>query len=206
MALAAIPGVALPAIPGDPPPGTYRYAISYPMLGRIGTFTNIVKRDGDRIIVVSELRIDVKTLAISLHRVTGSSEEVWQGDRLLHFTNTTDDDGKVLKTVGRADGDKFVIDGPDGRIAAPPNLFSSNPWTIRFAGANSVMSTSRGSVTPVSVRETSPETVAVGDRQVAARHFTVEGGGGGQVWFGPDGTPVVFSFKAEGQDVTFTRL
>lgn len=75
------------------------------------------------------------------------SIEDWKSGRLQELTSNTDDDGEKFSVTGRADGEEFVTDGPDGRFRAPGDLMTTNDvWTERFCQQKEVIDAATGGV------------------------------------------------------------
>src|SRR5262245_13402405 len=61
------------------------YDVQHPTYGKIGTYTNVVKTEGDRTTVTTEGRIRVSILGIVLYRQDLDRVERWVGERLVSF-------------------------------------------------------------------------------------------------------------------------
>lgn len=195
------PAAAASAV--DPPPGEYRYAVLHPVFGKIGTFTNAVTRAGNVTTVKTTVRIDAKLLFISLHRTTADRLEVWQGGRLVRFSGMTLDNSKTMRLTGHAAGDGFLIEGPNGKTSAPADVFPANPWSIRFTKSTTLMNTEDGRIIRVTIRREPDQPISVKGRTVETQHFTVSGGGTGEVWYDQNNVPVQFTYLTHDTNISF---
>ena len=67
------------------PAGIYHYGITHPSFGDIGVFTNVITRDGDRVIVATTLEVKVSLLFFVVHRVEAERTQIWRGGRLIGY-------------------------------------------------------------------------------------------------------------------------
>lgn len=194
----------LPARAAETPPGTYRYTVTHPTFGTIGTFTNTITRKGDRIIVDTDLEVAVKVLVVTLRRVEAVRREVWTRGRLTGYRSVTRRGGRLLIVNGYADGKDFVIDGVDGRVTAPASVYPGNPWSIAILRADPIMGPETGRLYEVTFKDDGEETITVGGKAVRARHYTASGERHAELWYDRDGIPVKFSIIDEGSLITCT--
>ena len=188
----------------EAPTGTFVYTIHHEDRGDIGTLRIVSTRDGDRRVYDQSLRIAVKIAFVTAYRQESQRKEVWRGARLVAYESTTDDDGKKSRIVGRAEGDKFIIDGPAGHIVAPATVYPSNPFDPGIVNAALLMDTASGKLLHVTVTPGEVEEIAAAGGQVAARRYAVTGDLQRDLWFDPSGKLLQFAFKNDGALVTFT--
>jgi hypothetical protein len=199
--------IAAPAGPagaGEAPVGTFVYVIQHQDHGDIGTLTIVSTRRGDERVYDQTLHIAVKLLFVTAYHQDSERKEAWRGDRLISYDAKTDDDGKKNTIVGRAQGDKFVIDGPAGHIAAPATVYPSNPFDPGIVHATLVMDTGSGKLLHVTVTPGAEETVTAGGGSLKARRYAMTGDLQRDLWFDDKGKLLKFSFKNDGALVTFT--
>jgi hypothetical protein len=188
----------------EAPTGTFAYAIRHQDHGEIGTLTIVSTRQGDERVYDQKLHIAVKVLFVTAYQQDSARKEVWRGDRLMAYDATTDDDGKKSTIVGRAQGDKFVIDGPAGHLVAPATVYPSNPFDPGIVNATLLMDTGSGKLLHVTVTPGAEETITAGGGPVQARRYAVTGDLQRDLWFDAAGRLLQFAFKNDGALVTFT--
>src|SRR5579883_1127833 len=102
----------------------YRYRIRHPFFGTVGTYTNIVKQNGEDTEVDTELHAVASLIGIVFYRQDSHRVEHWHGDRLISFDGTTVENGEKILVHGEAKGkDGFVITSPFGTVVAPAELY-----------------------------------------------------------------------------------
>ena len=195
--IAAQPAAALP------PPGTYTYTVRHSEHGDIGTYTNRVQRNGDSIAVDTSVRIQVKVAFVSVYRLEADRREEWRGGRLTSYSSVTRKNGEEIRVTGRAEGDKFVIDAPSGRITAPADVVPMNPWSMDITKADVVMASESGKIYDARLTGRNQMTLVLGDQQVPTQHFEVAADTKHELWFDPQGRVVQFATLDDGKKVSF---
>jgi Domain of unknown function (DUF6134) len=188
----------------EAPAGTFVYQIHHQDRGDIGTLSVVSTRQGDERTYVQVLRIAVKAMFVTVYRQESDRKEVWRGARMIAYDAKTDDDGKKSTIKGRAEGDKFVIDGPDGHVSAPASVYPSNPFDPGIVNATLLMDTGSGKLLHVTITPGGEETITAGGAAVKAQRYAVTGDMQRDLWFDSSGKLLKFSFKNDGALVTFT--
>ncbi len=85
----AEPRVELAAFPQ---PGKLTYAVMRDG-NKIGSQVVEFQRNGDQLLVLTSVKIEVSLLGITIYRFVHRSEEEWKGGELARLTSNTDDDG-----------------------------------------------------------------------------------------------------------------
>ena len=185
------------------PPGTYTYAVKHPQHGDIGTYTNRVQRNGDTVTVDTDVRIQVKVAFVPVYRLEADRREEWKGGRLTSYSSVTRKNGDEIRVTGRAEGDKFVIEGPSGRIVAPADVVPMNPWNLDITKADVVMASESGKIYDARLTGRNEATLVIGDQQVPTKHFEVAADTKHELWFDPQGRVVQFATVDDGKKVSF---
>ena len=204
LAAASIVLLAGTARAAEAPTGTFAYVIRHQDHGEIGALTIVSTRQGGERVYDQTLHIAVKVLFVTAYRQDSARKEAWRGDRLIAYDARTDDDGKKSTIAGRAEGDKFVIDGPAGHIVAPATVYPSNPFDPGIVNATLLMDTGSGKLLHVTVTPGPEETITAGGGPVQARRYAVTGDLQRDLWFDEAGRLLQFAFKNDGALVTFT--
>ena len=202
--------VGVTAMPGcartEAPAGIYHYGITHPSFGDIGVFTNVITRDGDRVIVATTLEVKVSLLFFVVHRVEAERTQIWRGGRLIGYESRTVRNGEEIRVRGRAVGDAFVIEWPRGRVLLPPDVFPTNPWSIQITRATSVMASENGELRNLWVIEGAKQRLEIKGEPRTARHFRVRGDMEQDIWYDDNDVPVKFIHSMGEDRVTFTLL
>jgi hypothetical protein len=181
----------------------YQYRIEHPRYGDIGTYANIVKADGDRSEVDTELHILVKILGIVMYREDAKRTEHWDKGRLVAFQGVTETNGTRIEIHGEAQGDHFVVTTPTGVINAPARVHPSNPWASQVLDTDTMMSAKTGRVDKVTVSGGDVESVTFGDKSYLLHRWEIDGTKRQFVWLNDRGVPVAMRTEEDGTPIDF---
>jgi hypothetical protein len=184
---------------------TYEYAIKHAKYGDVGTYTNIVDEDGDRVDVTTRVHVLVRVLGMTVYRQDAERIERWQGNRLIAFNGVTDTNGKHAEVRGQARGDTFVIETPRGTAVAPAYVRPSNPWSAHLFRGDAMMSTTTGRVFWPRITEQN-EMLTVAGRAERLRRVDVIDEKHQVVWFDAANVPVAFRTEEDGTTVDFVLV
>ena len=183
------------------------YSVHHSRYGNIGTYTNSVEKAGDMTTVTTDAHIQVSLLGIVLYRQEAQRQERWNGNRLVSFHGVTTVNGKAMEMTGAAQGDQFVMMGPEGDIIAPASVKLANPWSSEVLRGKTLLTPDRGRMEDVDVRGGEETTVAINGKQTRAKRFEIDRLDGQkryEVWLDDRGTPVMFTTYNPNGTVTFT--
>lgn len=186
------------------PAGTYEYEVRHESLGKIGTYVNEISHEDGGIVVETEVDISAKILFVRVAREKAERRQFWKDGRLVSYKSVTRSGSKEAVTRGRAEGDRFILEGPRGRIEAPAGLFPINPWSMGIVRAPVLMGEKNGTLHPVKGVEERTETLTIDGRKVETRHFKLIGHRDEEIWFDERGVAVKFSADYKGDAITFT--
>ncbi len=179
------------------------YKVLHPVLGDIGTYTNLIQRNGDAVTVTSQLHVVAKMLDVVMHREDARRVEHWLDGRLVSFDGVTTVNGDTTKLHGQADGNQFVINTPHGRVLAPADICPSNPWSAHFLRHTVMLGTDDGTIEHVHVVDGGEVAVEVRGKPERARLYDIYGKWRDQVWLDANGVPVRFSDEGRGSRIVF---
>lgn len=194
---------AAAAVAQEVPSGTRLYGIHHEEHGDIGSHKVTFSQSGADLMVDVENRITVKVLFITVFRFKADRSERWRGGRMVSYRSQSHDDGTDIAVRAEANGEVFVIEGPDGRIEAPGDIFPTHPWNIAGLEHSLLMDTKTGALLEVAVTEAGEEVIEAGGRSVKARKFLISGDLERELWYGPDGTWLKMRFEKDGAKITF---
>lgn len=197
-------GSGLPAAAALTPAGTYAYRVDHPDHGEIGTYTNSIVRNGDAVSVDTKIRIAVKIAFVTVYRLEADRHEEWRDGRLVAYSSVTRRNGETAKIEGRAEGDKFVIQGPRGTVTAPADVWPANPWSSRIVEAGAVIGAMSGKLYPARVTEANQATITVEGRPLPVQHYAVVMNDPHELWYDAAGRLVKFTTEDDGEVITFT--
>jgi len=171
----------------------------------IGEHRVTFRSDGDRLTVATRVDIAVKVLFITAFRFRHDAEEVWQADRLVSVTSTTNDNGTLLRVSGTAVADGFRIISDDGPFLASGRLLTSNAlWDSRIVREQRLIDVQHGG-------EIGLVTKVLGDEQVdtpqgpvrATRYHLITPYYAGSVFHDSDGRWVKGLLELKGERIEY---
>jgi hypothetical protein len=183
------------------------YSVHHSRYGDIGTYSNSVEKSGDMTTVTTDAHIQVSLLGVVLYRQDAQRQERWSGNRLVSFHGVTTVNGKAMEMTGAAQGDQFVMMGPEGDTIAPASVKLANPWSSEVLRGKTLLTPDRGRMEDVEVKPAQETMVAVNGKQTRTKRYEIDKLDGEkryEVWLDDSGTPVKFvTFNPNGT-VTFT--
>jgi len=192
------------ATAAEVPSGTLLYGIHHEKHGDIGSHKVSFSRSGEDLMVDVEARIKVKILFITAYRLEADRMEIWRDGRLVAYKSQTHDDGTDFAVSAEAKAGKLIIEGSDGTVEAPGDVYPIHPWNVALTERSLLMDTKTGELLEVSVAEMGVENIEAGGQQVRARKFVVSGDLERELWYGPDDTWLQLRFDEDGAKITFT--
>lgn len=172
--------------------------------GPMGTHTLAFNRDGDRMVVDIDIRLEVGSI-ITLFRYSHRNREVWENGRLVSLDTETDDDGTAYRVSGRTTADGFrVTGGVEGDFVAPPDVMPSSYWNIGTVDQTRVLDTQRGRMIDVVTELVGEETIEAAGTIVRANRYRMTGTLTVDVWYSYTGQWVKLAFNARGREVEYT--
>jgi hypothetical protein len=134
----------------------------------IGSHVAVVEKKREETHVQVALDLAVTFGPFTLYRYKHRSNERWLGERLVAVEADTDDDGTKLWLRARAEGDRIVVDGPQGRQVGPADIVPSSYWNPGLRNATAWIETHWGILAPVTITKGAPVTVKLPGREVRA--------------------------------------
>lgn len=202
LACAALPGTTA-GVHGDVPEKVYTYSINHPTHGNIGTYKNSIIDTGAQISVLNDIGVQVKVLLIVAHKESSHSREIWRDGRLMSFSGETQENGKKTVVTGTAEGQKFVVDTPQGAKVAPASVYPNNPWSKSILQAKVLLGTKSGNLYNVHTGTGEARDIVIGGKTISTQYFRVDGDAKYELWFDARGIAVKFTENAENGVITF---
>jgi hypothetical protein len=190
----------------EPPGGIYRYEIRHPVYGRIGTYTNVIERSGPGVEVTTRIGVAVRFLFVVVYRLEAVRRERWRDGRLTAYESLTDDNGRKTRITGHAEGERFIIETPSGRIVAPGGVFPTNPWSVRITEAPATIAAETGVLRYATATGGDVEGISLGGRERKARRYRITGDMEHEIWFDEDDIPVKFTYGTDNGTIVFSLL
>ncbi|HVR68530.1 MAG TPA: DUF6134 family protein [Verrucomicrobiae bacterium] len=194
----AEPRVELAAFPQ---PGKLTYAVIRDG-NKIGSQVVEFQRNGDQLLVLTSVKIEVSLLGITIYRFVHRSEEEWKGGELARLTSNTDDDG-----------DKRVVDLKlvDGKLKGqyngqakefPAGMIPATFWHPASMRQTTLLDQVKARNRQITVKDLGLETITARGKKIEAHHYSVSGQIKREIWYGPDGRLEKLQFEGkDGSDV-----
>lgn len=195
----------LPAAAYEPPAGTVDYQIHHSKYKNIGKHSLTFSRSGKDVTVDVSVKIKVKILFITAHSLVSDRKETWRGGQLVGYTAHTRENKELIDVSARAEGTKFIVEGPDGKAEANGPVFPTNPWNPDIVKAKLLMDTKTGKLLKVSIAAAGEDSVEVAGKAVKTRKYAISGDMERELWFDTNGNLIRFRFVKDGKTLTFTR-
>jgi hypothetical protein len=186
------------------PTGTYEYAISHDVLGRIGTQVASFARRGDDLVVTIRIDLAIRIAGMTLYTFESEGTEVWRDGRLIAASAVTNDNGREKRVTARADGERLIVEGPRGRAEAAQPAGTVNFWNHEALAARVLIEPTSGRVYRIAIAPRDREPIKAMERTVTARKYAVSGDVAGALWYDDQGTWVRMDFERHGSTLSLT--
>jgi hypothetical protein len=176
-----------------------------------GTFVYKVMRDGDVVgeqradferrgtdlSVISDVRINVTLLGISVYDFTQRIEEKWSQGVLVELRSDADDDGNHRVVRLTRNGERLVGSYDGKQRDLPGYLIPTTLWNSAAVGHSAVLDTVRGRERDTRVEDKGMEQLTLPIGTIQARHYIFTGEFNREVWYNESGVLVAGQFEAK---------
>lgn len=176
--------------------GTYAYQVLRDG-DVVGEQRNDFERRGNELRVVTDVRINITLLGITVYDFTQRIEESWQDGLLMSLTSVAVDDGDTRNVKLAREGDRLVGVYDGKKRDLPGHLVPSTLWNSAVVGHSSVLETTKGRERTFTVQEKGTEQVKLPIGTVAARHFVFTGNFKREAWYDESGVLVASQMEAK---------
>jgi hypothetical protein len=168
----AVPPAAPAAAPAAAPHATreWRFAVSLDAIP-IGEHRYVVADAGATHTVTVEARFRVHLLLIDAYAWQQHVDETWHGDCLTQLSSRTVEQGRVTTVAGQADGDAFVVQGPQGKAVVEGCAMTFAYWNPQVLHERGLINAQTGVPTPVEVERLDDDTHTVRGRPLPTLHW-----------------------------------
>lgn len=177
--LSSTPSVACEHLPEEA-----RYRIEHAVFGTIGEEKLTLRCEADRLVVDRTVDVDVHFVMVSLYRRHARYTEVWQGDHLIRFDGSTDDNGEQTTLAVEVASDGVIeIQGSGSTIRAPLTAMPTDPWHVKLIERTLLFDRADGHVFDVRVTDLGADRLNIEGRWIDARRFAISGQRDQELWF-----------------------
>ncbi len=176
--------------------GTYAYQVL--RNGEIvGEQRTDFERRGDELRVVTDVRINITLLGLSVYDFTQRIEESWKDGMLMSLSSLAVDDGDTRNVRLARDGDRLVGSYDGKRRELPGDLIPTTLWNSAVVERASVLETTKGRERSFAVTQKGVEQVKLPFGTVSARHFVFTGKFKREAWYDESGVLVASQMVAK---------
>ena len=161
------------------------------------------ERRGDELRVVTDVKISISMLGLSVYDFTQHIEERWENGTLMDLTSVSVDDGNTRNVKLTRKGERLVGTTDDKKRDLPGNLIPTTLWNSAVVEQSSVLETVKGRERTFSVAQKGVEKVKLPVGDVMARHFVFTGDFSREAWY--DDSGVLVASQMEGRDGSIIR-
>lgn len=163
----------------------------------VGEQRNDFERRGEELRVVTDVRINITLLGLSIYDFTQRIEESWQNGKLMSLTSVAIDDGDTRNVRLVREGDRLVGTYDGKQRDLPGNLVPSTLWNSAVVEHSSVLETTKGRERTFTVEQRGVEDVQLPIGTVKARHFVFTGNFRREAWYDESGVLVAAQMEAK---------
>jgi hypothetical protein len=200
--LGLAPALAAALSPETVGTGTYVYQVTRD--GEVvGEQRADFERRGDALSVITEVRINITLLGLSIYDFTQRIEEKWVGGQLTELSSIANDDGNNRTVKLQRKGDRLVgsYDGKERDL--PGYLIPTTLWNSAATGHSAVLETVKGRERSTQVTEMGLEQLKLPIGTIQARHYSFSGEFDREVWY--DAAGVLVASQMEAKDGSIIR-
>ena len=196
------PAFAAALTPESAPTGTYVYQVT-----RNGDVVgeqraDFERRDGD-LSVITEVRIKITLLGISVYDFTQRIEEKWANGQLMELRSLANDDGNTRNVRLAREGDRLIGSYDGKQRDLPGYLIPTTLWNSAAVEHSAVLDTLRGRERETKVTDAGMTELKLPTGTIKARHYIFAGQFSREVWYDESG--VLVAAQMEGKDGSIIR-
>jgi hypothetical protein len=163
----------------------------------IGTQAVEFRRNGDTLVVVTNVKIKVSILGITLYRFTHSGEEEWKAGQLVRVTSRTDDDGEKRIVDLKLEGEK--LKGLYNGLAKefPAGMIPASFWHPETVKQTALLDQVKARHRQIAVKDAGVETIDLQGKKIEAHRYSMTGQIKRELWYGLDGRLAKLQFPGK---------
>jgi Family of unknown function (DUF6134) len=192
---------------GFPAPGRMEYSVIRNN-ECIGAEIVEFKADHDNYLVNTSADISLKVVfeLITAYRFKHRSEEVWENGKLISVTSRTDDNGKRKILDVKREGDVLKVNYNGKLRELPGTSIPASFWHPETPLQTLFLDPVSGKARRVSINHVGEEPIKIGSQEITAQHYSMKGDIKRELWYGPDGTLLKYSFPAKDDSIIWVIL
>ena len=174
VAASSVIGTAVAELPDPPPLDAREFEFRVLLDGKkIGSHRYSVRSSGDKRLVDSEARFDVKFLFINAYSYRHSLSARWDGDCLESLEAQTDANGTKLSVSGTLRDAEFVVRSDGETESLPICAMNFAYWNPRILKQQKLLNPQTGEYLEIDVERTGEQQLDIDGRRVAADSYRI---------------------------------
>lgn len=154
----------------------------------IGYHSFELSREGDRTLLSTEAKFDIKVLFVTAFRYFHQNRETWSGDCLVEIEAQTDSNGKLSSIAGQQVDAGFELASGDTRETLDGCVKSFAYWNPSILEADRLLNAQTGVYEEVESRFDGEETLKIGGRKIDTRRYRLTSSRGDiLLWYAAEG-------------------
>ncbi|RYZ03544.1 MAG: hypothetical protein EON61_15375 [Alphaproteobacteria bacterium] len=171
--------------------------------GEFGTHTVKFTRDGDTLIVKTDIALKVALGPITFFEYAHDVTEHYRDGKLVWVGSRTKNEGKWKTLTAQAAEGGLNVKGDKFKGLLTGVVIPSTHWNRDEMGQPTMFSTETGEMLPMKVKDRGTESVKVGTQTIQAQRFDVDSDIDASFWYDAEGRWVKTYFETQGSKVEY---
>lgn len=169
---------------------------------RLGSHIVSERKEGERRVVETVVDLSVFFGAWSFE---SRQEEIWEGERLIAFTSTTDDDGEWHEIAAVPAGEGLLMKGHHHETPLPADAAPENFHHAFIRDRTTVFETKKGWPRRIAVAAVGRDAIRIDGRLTPANRYAVMGDLTRMLWYDDEDRLLRIAFLNKGRPFVITR-
>ena len=137
----------------------------------IGQHIYFFEKDGNKLIVKSEINFTIKKLGIELYKYNANGTETYIDEKLVSFTSKTNQNGKEKYVNMKLEGNQYIIDGSSYKGKVSDAAVIGTWWNHSIVDAKAQVSAVSGRIIKQNVKFIGKENIDIDGKKIKTLHF-----------------------------------
>ena len=139
----------------------------------IGSHEIIFKKSDNKLLLKTNINIEVKIIFITAYKFLHQSVETWKDNEFIKVEGFSDfEDNRKYLIKGNDIGNNFIAEGMDGKLTLDKDILPSNFWNINILTEKELFDTQKGIVRKIQVTNLGNETIKINNNKIDTKKFT----------------------------------
>ena len=158
------------------------------------------RKDAEKLVVRSNLKIEVKMLAFTAYRYEQTRSEVWRDRQLVALASVANDDGTFYDIKGQAGPNGLRVTSRGKSWTLPADSVPASYWNVSMVTAKGrpLIDAQSGMILDATVKKIGQERIRAGGKEIVATHYRLGAKRPRDLWYDAQGRWV--KMRAKGSD------